>query len=108
LATYKVNKGINKPVEFQGLKAQYLVYFFLGLIGVFLAFTILYILGLSLYVCTGFAFAAASGLLHVVFKWNRVYGQHGLMKKSAAARRPNYLVNRGHYLKYIQYKEGRG
>jgi Domain of unknown function (DUF4133) len=104
LATYKINKGINKPVEFHGLKAQYLVYFFLGLIGVFLAFTILYIIGLSLYACVGFAFVAASLLVHFIFKWNRVSGQHGLMKRSAAGRRPDYLVNRGRYLKFIRYK----
>ena len=105
MATYKVNKGINKPVEFHGLKAQYLVYFFLGLVGVFLAFTILYLLGLNLYACAAFAFVAAGGLVHFIFKWNRVYGQHGLMKRSAAARRPDYLVNRGKYLKLIRYKD---
>lgn len=104
MATYKVNKGINKPAEFYGLKGQYLAYFFLGLIGVFLAFTILYIIGLGLYGCIGFAFAAASLLVHFIFKWNRVYGEHGLMKRAAASRRPNYLVNRGRYLKFIQYK----
>lgn len=51
---------------------------------------------------------ATSLLIDVVFKWNRVYGKHGLMEISAAGRRPNYLVNRGRYLKHIQYKEGKG
>jgi hypothetical protein len=107
VATYKINKGINKPVEFNGLKAQYLVYFFFGMLGAFFAFTTLYILGLHLYGCVFFAIGAASLLTYFIFKWNRVYGEFGLMKRSAAGKRPDYLINRGRYLKYLKYREGR-
>ncbi|KAA5541994.1 DUF4133 domain-containing protein [Adhaeribacter rhizoryzae] len=107
MANYGINKGINKPVEFKGLKAQYLMYFFVGLLGVFMSFTILYLIGLHLYTCFLLAFVATSLLFHFVFKWNRVYGEHGLMKKEAARKRPNYLVNQGKFLRMLQYKRKR-
>lgn len=87
-----------------GLKAQYLVYFFLGMLAVFFAFALLYLLGLNLYGCVFFALAAASLLTGLIFRWNRVYGQFGLMKRAAQARRPDYLVNQGKYLKRLRYK----
>ena len=105
MATYKINKGINKPVEFKGLKAQYLAYFFFGMLGVFGAFTTLYLLGLPLYGCVAFALVSGTGVSYLIFKWNREYGEFGLMKKAAAGRRPNYLVNRGKYLVQLQYKD---
>ena len=107
MASYNINKGINKPVEFKGLKSQYLFYFVAGLLGIFIAFTILYIIGLNIYVCTSFAIIATSLLFHFIFKWNRVYGEHGLMKSSAARKRPNYLINQGKFLKLLQYKKKR-
>ncbi|MBC3538968.1 DUF4133 domain-containing protein [Rufibacter sediminis] len=107
MSSYHINKGINKPVEFKGLKAQYLVYFAAGLLGIFLAFTILYILGVNLYGCTAVAIGATSLLFHFVFKWNRVYGEHGFMKNAAARRRPNYLINQGKFLRVLRYKKKR-
>ena len=40
---YPVNKGIGRPVEFKGLKAQYLFLFAGGLLAAFILFVILYI-----------------------------------------------------------------
>ena len=39
---YPVNKGIGRPVEFKGLKAQYLFLFAGGLLAAFILFVILY------------------------------------------------------------------
>ena len=107
MATYNINKGINKPVEFKGLKAQYLFYFAAGLLGIFLVFTILYIIGLNAYLCILITLLETSLLFHLVFKYNRIYGEHGLMKNSAARKRPNYLVNQGRFLKILKYKRKR-
>ncbi|WP_026461460.1 DUF4133 domain-containing protein [Adhaeribacter aquaticus] len=101
MATYNINKGINKPVEFKGLKAQYLFYFVGGLLGIFLLFIMLYIAGINSYGCVAIALVLTSLLFHFIFKWNRVYGEHGLMKNMAAKKRPNYLVNKGKFLKYL-------
>ncbi len=104
MASYNINKGINKPVEFKGLKAQYLFYFVGGLLGVFLLFIALYLIGINSYVCVLIALAATSLLFHFIFKWNRIYGEHGLMKNMASKRRPDYLINQGKFLKYLVYK----
>ena len=42
MAEYPVNKGIGRPVEFKGLKAQYLFLFAGGLLAAFILFVILY------------------------------------------------------------------
>ena len=44
---YPVNKGIGRPVEFKGLKAQYLFLFAGGLLAAFILFVILYMAGVS-------------------------------------------------------------
>ena len=45
MAEYPVNKSIGRPVEFKGLKAQYLFVFAGGLLAAFLLFVILYMAG---------------------------------------------------------------
>ena len=85
---YNVNKGIGKPAEFCGLRAQYLVFFAGGLIAVFLLFVILYMIGIHQGVCIGFCIVAA------VFYLNRRYGQFGVMKLQARQYRPRYIINR--------------
>ena len=41
MAEYPINKGIGRPVEFKGLKAQYLFIFAGGLLAAFILFVIL-------------------------------------------------------------------
>ena len=48
MAEYPINKGIGRPVEFKGLKAQYLLFIFAGgLLAAFVLFVILYMAGAS-------------------------------------------------------------
>ena len=61
---YPVNKGAGNPVEFKGLKSQYLFVFAGGL------------------------------LAWAVFRLNARYGEHGLMKLLAEKRHPRYLIHR--------------
>ncbi len=51
---YPVNKGIGRPVEFKGLKAQYLFLFAGGLLAAFILFVILYMAGAGQWLCIGF------------------------------------------------------
>ena len=44
---YPVNKGAGNPVEFKGLKSQYLFVFAGGLVMVLLAVVILYLVGVD-------------------------------------------------------------
>ena len=59
MAEYPVNKGIGRPVEFKGLKAQYLFIFCGGLLALFVLFVILYMVGIDQWICTGFGAASS-------------------------------------------------
>ena len=48
---YRINKGAGRPIEFKGLKSQYLFFFAGGLVSVFLAVVVLYMAGVSQLVC---------------------------------------------------------
>lgn len=91
---YPVNKGIGRPVEFKGLKAQYLFLFAGGLLAAFILFVILYMAGVSQWVCIGLGVTAASAVVWLTFRLNAKYGEHGLMKLGAARMRPRYLLHR--------------
>ena len=89
-----INKGIGRPVEFKGLKAQYLFIFCGGLLALFVLFVILYMVGIDQWVCIGFGAASSSLLVWQTFALNARYGEHGLMKLGAARSHPRYLINR--------------
>jgi len=88
MAEYPVNKGIGRPVEFKGLKAQYLFIFCGGLLALFVLFVILYMVGIDQWICI------ASLLVWQTFALNARYGEHGLMKLGASRSHPRYLINR--------------
>ena len=52
-SVYNINKGINKPIEFKGLKAQYIGYLAAGLVVLLVLFAILYIIGVNMFICLG-------------------------------------------------------
>lgn len=49
--SYDINKGVNRPVEFRGLKAQYIYYLAIGLAVLLIAFSVMYIAGMPVYLC---------------------------------------------------------
>ena len=91
---YMTNKGIGKSVEFQGLKSQYLFIFAGGLLTVFIIFVVMFMAGVSQWICIGFGLVAASVLVWLTFSLNARYGEHGLMKLFARQQHPRYLLNR--------------
>lgn len=88
---YQINKGINKSIEFKGLRAQYIWYFGGLVMCLLIIYAALYICGagtiISLSVTGG---SAACGTVHI-FKLSRKYGEHGLMKAAARKRVPKVL-----------------
>ena len=94
MAGYPINKGIGRPVEFKGLKAQYLFIFAGGLLALFVLFVILYMVGIDQWICIGFGVASSVILVWQTFALNARYGEHGLMKLGAAKSHPQYLSNR--------------
>ncbi|MDY3112587.1 MAG: DUF4133 domain-containing protein [Porphyromonas sp.] len=92
--TYEVNKGIGASIEFKGLKSQYLVIFACGLGGVFLVAVVLNLVGVPSVLMVGISALLATVLVYTVFKMNKKYGTHGLMKLRAVAKHPDYLIHR--------------
>jgi hypothetical protein len=82
-SVYSINKGINKSIEFKGLKAQYIWYLGGGLVSLLVLFAILYICGVNMFICLSIIVAAGSALFMYVYKMSREYGEYGLMKKLA-------------------------
>lgn len=82
-SVYTINKGINKPIEFKGLKAQYIWYLGGGLLALLILFAILYICGVNTFVCLGIIIISGTGLFMHVYKLSHKYGEYGMMKSLA-------------------------
>lgn len=94
MATWEINKGIGRTVEFKGLKAQYLFIFAGGLLSVFILVVILYMFGVSQVLCLVLGVSGATALVWQTFAMNQKYGEHGLMKRRARGYHPRYLICR--------------
>ena len=93
-SVYKINKGINKPIEFKGLKAQYIGYLGTGVIVLLIIFAILYISGVNMFICLSLITALGVLLFMGVYHLSEKYGQHGLVKKLARRSIPEFLIVR--------------
>lgn len=88
---YQINKGINKSIEFKGLKAQYIWYLGAGLVGVLIIFTILYVVGIPSVVCVLVAAVLGGGAVAKAYAMSNKYGEHGLMKELARKQVPDVI-----------------
>ena len=82
-SVYNINKRINKPIEFKGLKAQYIWYLGGGLLVLLVLFAILYICGVNTYVLLFLILCLGTGLFGYVYRVSHKYGEYGMMKKVA-------------------------
>ncbi len=103
---YSINKGINKPIEFHGLKAQYIAYLAGGLVFLLIAFAVLYISGLHLYIILPLVLGLGASLFFTVNKLSHRFGQHGLSKYLAKRRLPACLKFRSRRI-FTQLKTAR-
>lgn len=98
---YQINKGINKPIEFKGLKAQYIMYLGIGLVVLLLMFAIIYILGVNLLICLMIIGVLGTALFLLTFRLSNQFGEHGLLKFLAKRKIPRYLKSNSRQL-FIQ------
>ena len=91
---YQINRGINRPVEFRGIRAQYIWWLGGELVLLLILFAILYIAGVNPYFCVVFTIAAGAFLLKWIHRMSRKYGEHGMMKKLAKRALPKLLKSR--------------
>ncbi|RZJ91612.1 MAG: DUF4133 domain-containing protein [Chryseobacterium sp.] len=100
---YNINKGVGRTVEFKGLKAQYLFIFAGGLLGVLILVMVMYMVGVSSYICLFTGAGGASLIIWQTFSLNRKYGEHGLMKIASRKRHPRYITCRKSIRRFIKF-----
>ena len=83
MATWEINKGVGRTVEFKGLKAQYLFLFIGGLLGVFILVVMLYLCSVNQLFCLALGLVGTTLIVWQTFTMNRrAIGLH-----------PRYLIN---------------
>jgi len=104
---YTVNKGINKSIEFRGLRAQYIWYFAGLVLGLLLVFAILYIMGSGTIICLAVTGSSATYGSIKIFSLSRKYGEYGLMKAAARKRIPKVLKSYSRrFFQTLNHQEG--
>ncbi len=103
---YQINKGINKPIEFKGLKAQYIIYLSIGLVILLLLFSTMYVLGINIIICLFTIAIIGSFLFLSVFRLSHKFGEHGLMKFSAKRKVPQFLKSSSREV-FLKLKKGK-
>lgn len=88
---YSINKGINQPITFQGLKAQYIAYLAAGLVGLLIVYAVSYICGVNTWLCLILIGGLGTALVTVVFRLSKKYGQYGLLKHQARRGLPAFI-----------------
>ena len=91
-SVYTINKGVDKSIEFKGLKAQYIWWMGGGLVGVLMIFAIFYLVGVNTYVALVIAVCAAAAVIVGVFRLSNTYGEHGMMKMLARRQVPRSIT----------------
>src|ERR1700761_2901113 len=71
---YRINKGVNRPIEFRGLKAQYIWWLAGGIVGLMALFAGLYLAGVNPFLCMGLIGVMGMILFRQVYKMSRLYG----------------------------------
>ncbi|NLU94855.1 DUF4133 domain-containing protein [Chitinophaga sp. Ak27] len=90
-SVYEINKGINRSIEFKGLKAQYIWYLAGGLLSLLLLFSVVYILGINVYLGLVMIGGLGTALVMKVYAMSAKYGEHGLLKKMAMRQVPKLI-----------------
>ncbi len=91
---YEINKGINRSLEFKGIKAQYIIYLAVGMVLLLLLFAIMYAIGLNMYICMGVLLSTGGGFIAAIQRLSNKYGEYGLQKKMAARQLPGSILSR--------------
>ncbi len=94
MAEYIINKGIGKPVEFQGLTLKYVYILVGGVIAIFMLFVVLSLAGVPNAINLSITAVATATLLYQTITLNKRYGEHGAMKHQARSYHPRYIINR--------------
>jgi hypothetical protein len=104
MVEYEIYKGAGKTVEFKGLKSQYLIGFFVGVFSLFLLYVVLSVAEVPSAIRIFVVLSLTSVMVYYVFKYNKKYGQFGLMKQNTRRRCPRFILRRKSFFR-MQNKE---
>ncbi len=90
-SVYRINKGINKSIEFKGLKAQYIWWLGGALVTLLILFATMYFVGINAFICLGVVLAAGTAMFIYIYRLSNTYGEHGMMKKMARHKVPRII-----------------
>ncbi len=93
-SVYQINKGINRSIEFKGLKAQYIWWLAGAVIGLLVLFALLYIVGVNTFICLGIVGGTGAYSVMKIYAISAKYGEHGMMKQMAQRNIPQVLKSR--------------
>lgn len=103
-SVYEINKGVNRALEFKGIKAQYIIYLAAGLVILLLLFATLFIAGVNTYVCIGLIIPLGIFLFIFIQYLSNKFGEYGLMKKIAQKQLPKAIQSRSRKV-FIQFNK---
>ncbi|WP_119079482.1 DUF4133 domain-containing protein [Chitinophaga alhagiae] len=89
---YQINKGVNRSIEFRGIKAQYLAILAAGMVALLLVSAVAFAAGTPAMIAIPVIVLAGYCLVTAVQRYSKRYGEHGLAKKAAQVRMPAYLT----------------
>ncbi|HEY8970720.1 MAG TPA: DUF4133 domain-containing protein [Puia sp.] len=101
---FKVHRRVNAPVEFKGLKGQYILYAGATVIGCMVLFAILYIARVNSYLCLFLCFGLGAMGIGRIYHLSQRYGVYG-WRKSRRARRAPKALRSGSRREYLQLKK---
>ncbi len=106
---YHINKGINKSIEFKGLRAQYIWYFGAGVLVLLILFAAMYMLGINSFICVGVILVTGTGMVMKIYALSNKYGEHGMMKALAARSIPKLVKSNSRkvFIKFSNDKNGK-
>ncbi len=93
-AVYPINKGVNRSLEFKGIKGSYILYLGAGLVLLFLLFAILFTAGCNTYALCAIILPAGALLFFSVIRLSKRYGEHGIFKKFAKHQLPQCVSSK--------------
>jgi len=102
--TYTTHRRVNAPVEFKGLKGQYILFAGGSVIAGLFLFALLYIIGLNDWLCLVLCVSAGMFGIGGSYYLSRRYGVHGWRKRRMARKTPRALRSGTRRL-FIQLKK---
>ena len=94
MAEYEINKGIGRELEIKGFRGRHIGSLLKGASMGLGLMIVMMLSGFHILLSVLTLIIALSATFYYVSNQSVKYGQHGLMKKSAAGKRAKYLISR--------------